>query len=181
MPDGLEFVDLAANVLRVLFRVPGTLHLKFFAVARPGRAGLIHGSLKGNDVAIAIVEDAGLGMIQSTVSPWMIRASRVIQGQGDADFEEPGPHHPRQRPEPLPRNLIFFRAPARRQAQTDALFLRGRKVMREAPVKAAVQRLDPSLVGGNVLGTPGGACDQAHRRTISTRQISYSEDEGGQA
>src|SRR5215471_4584356 len=50
LPDGLEFVDLAANVLRVLRRVPGTLHIKFFAVARPRCAGLIHGALKGNDI-----------------------------------------------------------------------------------------------------------------------------------
>src|SRR5262249_15686965 len=71
MPDGLEFVDLAANVLRILRRVPGTLHIKFFAIARPRCAGLVYRSLKGNNITITIVENTGLGMIQGTLSPRM--------------------------------------------------------------------------------------------------------------
>jgi hypothetical protein len=49
----------------------------------------------------------------------------------------------------------------------------------EAAVKAAVERFNATLVSGNILGTPGSTCDQAHRRTISRREISDSADEGG--
>src|SRR5262245_43243008 len=87
LPDSLEFVDLATNVLRILRRIPGTLHLKFFAVARPRCTGLIHGALKGNDIAVAVVEDTSLGMVQSTVSSRMVGAPCVVQGQSDADCE----------------------------------------------------------------------------------------------
>jgi hypothetical protein len=51
--------------------------------------------------------------------------------------------------------------------------------MHEAAVKAGVQRFNPALVGGNVLGTPRGAGDQAHRWTISRREVSHSADESG--
>jgi hypothetical protein len=42
-----------------------------------------------------------------------------------------------------------------------------------------MQRFNATLVGGNVLRTPGGACDQAHRRTISRREVAHSADEDG--
>src|SRR5512134_1021738 len=106
-------------------------------------------------MAVAVVEDPGFGMIQGTVSPRMVRAPGTVQGQRDAHFEESGPHHPCQGPEPLPRNLVLLRAPARREAKSDALLLRGRKVMHQAAVQAGVKRFHATLVGGNFLRTPG--------------------------
>ena len=46
-----------------------------FSRLRVHAARLIHGALKGNDIAVAVVEDTGLGMVQGTVSPRMVGAS----------------------------------------------------------------------------------------------------------
>ena len=34
-----------------------------------------------------------------------------------------------------------------------------------------MERLNATLVSGNIFGSPGDACDETHRRAVSTRQV----------
>ena len=72
-------------------------------------------------------------MIQRTLPARLIRLAIVIQRQRDPDLQKTGGNHPGQRPEPMPRDLIFLRPPAQRQTQADAILVRRLEMSQQGP------------------------------------------------
>src|SRR5262245_60967643 len=103
------------NVGTVLFGVPGSLDLEFLPVAGPGGTGLLNRALKRDDVALAIMQDARLGMVKCTEATWVIGTPGMIEREGDAHLQQASRDHPGQGAEPVTGNLVFFRPPSGRQ------------------------------------------------------------------
>src|SRR5262249_46534958 len=122
-------------------------------------------TLEGDDVPVAVVEDARLRMVKGTKSAWVVGSAGMIERESNPDFEQARRYHPREGAETIPGDLVFFWPPARRHTHAIAIFLGRFEVFDQRPVQTALKCLDSFQVRRPVVFAPRGAGDKAHRGT----------------
>ena len=147
------------------------MDLELLAVTGPGGTGLVHRSLESEDVARAVVDDPDLRVEQRPALAGVERVAGVIERQGNPHHQQPGCHHPGQRPVAVAGDLVRLGPPAPRQAQPLALGIGRLQPHARRPFKALLQQVEPPTVRLDVLKAPGGTSDQSHRRPIGRRAL----------
>ena len=105
----LEFLDLKANILGILLRVPGAFDLELFSVPSRRRRSRSRNPERRR-CHHWVVEDAGLGMVERAMPPWIVWAARMIERQGyPTSSNQPPP--PSQRAESMAGDVVFLRTP----------------------------------------------------------------------
>ena len=161
-PDLLELLDLHTDIFDILLRVPGAFNLELLPVAGPGSTGLVHRPLKGDDLTIGIVQDAGFRMVERTVPPRIVRAAGMIEWQGNPHLQQPSGHQPGQGAKPMTGDVVCLRAPTKGHTKANALVIAGLEMTHQGAVQALLQGLDATLIGGTIFRAPGGAGDDTH-------------------